>query len=202
MLPRIIKLSISNAYLPHDIVSYQLMVIGRHLSFIRVYVKFVQKGETPELIKVGSNVLVRPNSYPAGIGGPLTQKESGRGVKLTTHLHILPISRMVELYLHSAYVFIVVVLNWLSTGTTLSFACWFSGNALDLNSGGAHFEYRPGHHLSWLGMVVVFLSPSRQILGVYLDQAMADSFQVLSSPSFMYHPTIRRYRFSPVKKRR
>jgi hypothetical protein len=43
------------------------------------------------------------------------------GVKLTTHLHLAPRSRMVELYLHSPIHLHDVVLNWLSTGTTLRF---------------------------------------------------------------------------------
>jgi hypothetical protein len=33
--------------------------------------------------------------------GFFPQVQSGRGVKLTTHLHLVPRSRMVELYLHS-----------------------------------------------------------------------------------------------------
>jgi hypothetical protein len=41
-----------------------------------------------------------PASYPMDTGvSPLGQ--SGRGVKLTTHLHLVPRSRKVELYLHS-----------------------------------------------------------------------------------------------------
>jgi hypothetical protein len=37
-------------------------------------------------------------------------------MKLTTHLHPLPRSRMVELYLHSSIRLHAVVLNYLSTG--------------------------------------------------------------------------------------
>jgi hypothetical protein len=46
---------------------------------------------------------------------------SGRGVKLTTHLHIVLKSRMVELNLHFPIRLHGVVLNYLSTGTTLPF---------------------------------------------------------------------------------
>jgi hypothetical protein len=37
-----------------------------------------------------------PASYPMGTGGRFPR----RGVKLTTHLHLVPRSRMLELYLH------------------------------------------------------------------------------------------------------
>jgi hypothetical protein len=40
-------------------------------------------------------------------------------VKLATHRHMLPKSRMVELYLHSAICLHGIVVNSLSTGTTL-----------------------------------------------------------------------------------
>jgi hypothetical protein len=37
---------------------------------------------------------VHPASYPMGTGGLLLWRCSGRGVKLTTHLNLLPTSRM------------------------------------------------------------------------------------------------------------
>jgi hypothetical protein len=43
------------------------------------------------------------------------------GVKLNTHLLLVPISRMVELYLHSPIYINGTVLNDLSTGTTLPY---------------------------------------------------------------------------------
>jgi hypothetical protein len=46
---------------------------------------------------------------------------SGRVVKLTIHLHLVPKSRMVELYLHSSICFYGIVLNLLNTRTTLHF---------------------------------------------------------------------------------
>jgi hypothetical protein len=35
-----------------------------------------------------------PASYPMGTGGPFPQIQRGRGVKLTTHIHLVPRSRM------------------------------------------------------------------------------------------------------------
>jgi hypothetical protein len=40
-------------------------------------------------------------------------------LKLTTHLHLVPKSRMVEPYLHLSIYLHVIVLNFLSTMTTL-----------------------------------------------------------------------------------
>jgi hypothetical protein len=40
-------------------------------------------------------------SYPMGIGGDFPRGYSGQDPKLTTHFHLVPRSRMVELYLHS-----------------------------------------------------------------------------------------------------
>jgi hypothetical protein len=45
----------------------------------------------------------------------------GRGLKLTTHLHLVPRSGMVELYFHSPLHLHGLLLNWLSTGTALPF---------------------------------------------------------------------------------
>jgi hypothetical protein len=46
-------------------------------------------------------LIVLSNGYQ----GLLFWEQSGRRVKLTTHLNLVPKSRMVELYLHSPYVF-------------------------------------------------------------------------------------------------
>jgi hypothetical protein len=35
-----------------------------------------------------------PASYPMGTGGPFLRVKRSRGVKLTTHLHLVPKSRM------------------------------------------------------------------------------------------------------------
>jgi hypothetical protein len=43
----------------------------------------------------------------------------GRSVEVTTHLHLVPRSRMVELYLHCPLYLNGLALNYLSTGTTL-----------------------------------------------------------------------------------
>jgi hypothetical protein len=48
-------------------------------------------------------------------------KESGLSVKLAAHLHLVPKSRMVELYNHSPIRLHGVVLNQLNTGTNLFF---------------------------------------------------------------------------------
>jgi hypothetical protein len=42
-----------------------------------------------------------PGSYPLCTRGSFFRKESGQGVKLTTHVYLLSRSRMVELYPHS-----------------------------------------------------------------------------------------------------
>jgi hypothetical protein len=54
------------------------------------------------------------------VPGALPRGWSGRGVKLTSHVHLVPRSRMVELCLHSPICFHGIVLNELITGTTLS----------------------------------------------------------------------------------
>jgi hypothetical protein len=53
--------------------------------------------------------------------GFFSREQSGRSVKLTVHLHLLPKSREVELYLHASTCLHGIVLNKLSTGTTLPF---------------------------------------------------------------------------------
>jgi hypothetical protein len=47
--------------------------------------------------------MAHPASYPIQwVRGDLSPGSSGRSVKLTTHLQLLPKSRMMELYLHSS----------------------------------------------------------------------------------------------------
>jgi hypothetical protein len=62
-----------------------------------------------------------PASYPMGTGGGFTGGRYSGGVKLTTHLQLVPRSRMVELYLHSALCLHGTSLNQLNTATTLPF---------------------------------------------------------------------------------
>jgi hypothetical protein len=50
-------------------------------------------------------------SYPMNTGGSFLWGQSGRGVKLTTHLHLMPSSRKVELYLHFPICLYGIVLN-------------------------------------------------------------------------------------------
>jgi hypothetical protein len=59
-----------------------------------------------------------PVSYPT-VPGFFARRYSGRGVKLTTHLHLLPRSRIMKLYLHAPILFHGIVLNHLNTGINL-----------------------------------------------------------------------------------
>jgi hypothetical protein len=54
-------------------------------------------------VQTGSGA--HPASYIMGIEGSFPGDKSGCCVKLTTHLHLMPRSRMVEIYLHFPYVF-------------------------------------------------------------------------------------------------
>jgi hypothetical protein len=49
-------------------------------------------------------------SYPMGTGA-FPREQSGRGVKLTTHLHLMSRLRMLELYLYSSICLHVMVLH-------------------------------------------------------------------------------------------
>jgi hypothetical protein len=62
-----------------------------------------------------------PSLLSSGYRRLFPRAQSSRGVKLTTHLHLLPRSRNVELYLPPSYVFMGLMLNQLSTGTALPF---------------------------------------------------------------------------------
>jgi hypothetical protein len=46
-------------------------------------------------------------------GASFPRDKVSRGIKLTTQLHIVPWSRLVELYLHSPIYLHVIVLNYL-----------------------------------------------------------------------------------------
>jgi hypothetical protein len=73
---------------------------------------FFSAAQRPDLL------WIRPDSYSMHI--------DGRRAKLTTHLHLVPRSRMVELYLHFLIRLHGVVLNWLSTVTTLPYLTYRS----------------------------------------------------------------------------
>jgi hypothetical protein len=57
-----------------------------------------------------------PNLLSNGCHGLCPRVCSGRGVKLTTYLYLMPRSRMLELFLHSPYVFMAWCLVLLSIG--------------------------------------------------------------------------------------
>jgi hypothetical protein len=69
------------------------------------------------VVQTGSGA--HPVSYPMGTVGSFAGSKAAWGVKLTTHLHLVSWSRMMELYLHSPIRFHGIVLNSLSTGITL-----------------------------------------------------------------------------------
>jgi hypothetical protein len=131
---------------------------------------------------VQTNSGAHPASYPMGTWGSFPGGLSSRNVKLTTHLHLMPGSGKVELYLHSTIRLHGVVLNSLGTGITLRFAdthicpaiirsirtgiriwpkSYYSGNFYSVS---VLFVYRPGS-ATLTEVLVVFLRPSRQILG-------------------------------------
>jgi hypothetical protein len=62
-----------------------------------------------------------PSLLSNGYGelNPRGVKQSSGGVNLTTHLHLVPRPRKMELYLHSPICLHGILLNWLSTGTLL-----------------------------------------------------------------------------------
>jgi hypothetical protein len=62
-------------------------------------------------------------------------------------------------------------------------AGWSSGNALRSYMEDLWFELWLAHRLSLLRFFVVSLSSSRQVLGYYLNQEIADFFQILSNSS-------------------
>jgi hypothetical protein len=55
-------------------------------------------------VQTGSGA--HPASYPMGTMGSLAGGESSIDMKLTIHHHLMPRSRMVELYFHTPYTFI------------------------------------------------------------------------------------------------
>jgi hypothetical protein len=74
------------------------------------------------LFSIASRPAVGPTQPPIQwVPWALSPGGKRQGVKLTTHLHLVPRSRMVELYLHSPVCLYGIVLNWLTTWTTLLF---------------------------------------------------------------------------------
>jgi hypothetical protein len=53
------------------------------------------------LHSVQTSSEAHPASYQKGAGGSFFKIKAAEGVKLTTHLYLVPRSKMVELYLHS-----------------------------------------------------------------------------------------------------
>jgi hypothetical protein len=68
----------------------------------------------------------QPTSYPVGTAGPFPEGKAVRAWRWT-QLHLVPWSRKVELYLHSHICLHGIVINYLSTGTTLSFCMTLEG---------------------------------------------------------------------------
>jgi hypothetical protein len=69
----------------------------------------VQVSSLLHSVQTGSGT--HPGSYPIGIGIPSPEDKAAGGVKLTTHLHLVPRSRKMELYLHSLIELHGIVLN-------------------------------------------------------------------------------------------
>jgi hypothetical protein len=66
----------------------------------------ITKLKTAEYIYILFSIASRgPSSLPSSRYRGLYPVWSGRGVKLTTHLHLVPRSRMLEIYLHSLLCF-------------------------------------------------------------------------------------------------
>jgi hypothetical protein len=66
--------------------------------------------------------LEPPSRLSNGYRGLFPRGESGKSVKLITHLHLVLRSRMAELYLHSPHVFMAwALINKLSTGSVYLF---------------------------------------------------------------------------------
>jgi hypothetical protein len=74
-------------------------------------------------------------------------------------------------------------------------ATWCNGNIMDLNSGVARVDPHAEHWGQWLQTFLVFLSPSSQILGLYLNCVASASFKILSFSSFYSHPTMDRLKY-------
>ena len=60
-------------------------------------------------------------------------------------------------------------------------------HALDLHSGGSQFEYSARTKTSLTEVSLVFLSPSRQIMGYYLKYSKTATFQIFSTWILSFH---------------
>jgi hypothetical protein len=90
------------------------------------------------------------------------RRKSGRGVKLTTRLHLVSRSRMTELYLHSPTRLHGMVLNLLSTETTFSLCVsWCQDSLFGIVTGywTAGFRFPAGDE------IFLFSTASRPPLG-------------------------------------
>jgi hypothetical protein len=84
-----------------------------------VEVRFSAGSSSSLFLSVQTVSDTHPGSYLMGTGGLFPGKKSGLGMKLTSHLHLVPRSRMMELYLHFTIWFCGIELNSLSTAISL-----------------------------------------------------------------------------------
>jgi hypothetical protein len=64
------------------------------------------------LFSISSGPALGPNQPPTQwLSGSLSLRGNGWGVKMTTHLHLVPRSRIVELYFHSSISLPCIMLN-------------------------------------------------------------------------------------------
>jgi hypothetical protein len=103
--------------------------------------RFISSPQCPD------RLWVSPNLLSNGYRGRFPREQSGRSVKLTTHLHLVPRSRMVAVYLHSP-----VCLH--GTGTTLHFYLLHICNLLVAVTASHHLRARncqlPKKHCCWI----------------------------------------------------
>jgi hypothetical protein len=71
------------------------------------------------LDSVETGSVAHPASYKMDSVCSFSKGKVAASLKLTTYLHLVPISRVVELYLHSTVRLHDVMLDELNTGTTL-----------------------------------------------------------------------------------
>jgi hypothetical protein len=79
---------------------------------------------------------------------------------------------------------------------------WCRGDDLGLYSGGAWFESRPGHYLSWLRFFRALPQSLHANVGTVLRLGHDASFQIFYNSLFIYRHKIRRYTVSILKRRR
>jgi hypothetical protein len=95
-------------------------------------------------------------SYPKHAGGSFLRGQAARGMRLTTHLHLVPRLRMVELHVHSPIFLHGIVLNWSST---LPSHC-VEGDLYCLQSS-VLWSFHLAHFLRSVADILFWLFPSR-----------------------------------------